>query len=62
MIDLENDIEELAKLLGIDKKEAKKKALEEGVKLLRRLNIYSILNLKQFKDQIWIYKSFPLRF
>jgi predicted HTH domain antitoxin len=35
MIDLENDIEELAKLLGIDKKEAKKKALEEGVKQLK---------------------------
>ena len=35
MIDLESDIEELAKLLGIDKKEAKKKALEEGVKKLK---------------------------
>ena len=34
-MDLEKDIEELAKLLGIDKEEVKKKALEEGLKELK---------------------------
>lgn len=35
MIELEEKIEELAKLLGINKEEAKKKALEEGVRELK---------------------------
>jgi predicted HTH domain antitoxin len=35
MIGLENDIEELAKLLGINKEEAEKRALKEGVKQLK---------------------------
>jgi len=35
MIGLEKDIEELAELLGINKEEAKKKALEEGLKELK---------------------------
>lgn len=35
MIGLDNDIEELAKLLGINKEEAKRKALKEGVKQLK---------------------------
>ena len=35
MISLEKNIEELAKLLGISKDEAQKKALEEGIKDLR---------------------------
>ncbi|MFX1295288.1 MAG: UPF0175 family protein [Promethearchaeota archaeon] len=35
MISLENDIEELAKLLGISKEEAHKRALQEGIKDLR---------------------------
>jgi len=35
MIGLEKDIEELAKLLGINKEEARRKALEEGLKELK---------------------------
>ena len=35
MIKLENDVEELAKLLGISKEEAHKMALQEGIKDLR---------------------------
>lgn len=35
MIGLENEIEELAKLLGISKEEAQKKALQEGIKDLK---------------------------
>ena len=35
MISLENDIEELAKLLGITKEEAHKRALQEGIKDLK---------------------------
>lgn len=35
MIGLEKDIEESAKLLGINKEEARRKALEEGLKELK---------------------------
>jgi hypothetical protein len=35
MIELEEKIEELAKLLGINKEEAKRKALEEGLRELK---------------------------
>jgi len=35
MISLENDIEELAKLLGMSKEETRKRALEEGIKDLK---------------------------
>ena len=35
MIGLEKDIEELAKLLGINKEEARRKALKEGLKELK---------------------------
>jgi len=35
MMSLENDIEELAKLLGMSKEETRKRALEEGIKDLK---------------------------
>ena len=44
MISLEDDIEELAKLLGVTKKEAHKKALQEGIKdlkLKKAIELYS---------------------
>ncbi len=52
MIGLEKDIEELAELLGIDKSEVKKKALEEEVKVLRlkkeiKLYIFNKTSIKQ---------------
>lgn len=52
MIGLEKDIEELAKLLGIDKKEAKRKALEEGLKELKlkkaiELYVFNKISVKQ---------------
>lgn len=52
MIDLEKDIEELAKLLGIDKEEVKKKALEQGLKELKlkkaiELYISNKISIKQ---------------
>lgn len=51
-MDLEKDIEELAKLLGIDKEEVKKKALEEGLKELKlkkaiELYISNKISIKQ---------------
>ena len=52
MIGLEKDIEELAELLGINKEEAKRKALEEGVKELKlkkaiELYISNKISIKQ---------------
>jgi predicted HTH domain antitoxin len=52
MMDLEKDIKELAELLGINKEEAKRKALEEGLKELRlrkaiELYISNKISLKQ---------------
>jgi len=35
MVSVENDIEELAKLLGISKEEAHRRALQEGIRDLR---------------------------
>lgn len=52
MISLEKDIEELAKLLGINKEDAKRKALEEGLKELKlkkaiELYIFNKISVKQ---------------
>ncbi len=52
MIGLEKDIEELAELLGINKEEAKRKALEEGLKELKlkkaiELYISNKISIKQ---------------
>jgi len=52
MIDLEKDIEELAELLGIKKEEAKRKALEEGLKELKlkkaiELYVLNKISIKQ---------------
>ncbi len=52
MISLEKDIEELAKLLGINKEEVKRKALEEGLKELKlkkaiELYIFNKISVKQ---------------
>ena len=52
MIGLEKDIEELAQLLGIDKNEARRKALEEGLKELKlkkaiELYIFNKISVKQ---------------
>ena len=52
MIGLEKDIEELAKLLGINVDEAKRKALEEGLKELKlkkaiELYIFNKIGVKQ---------------
>jgi predicted HTH domain antitoxin len=45
MISLENEIKELAKLLGVSNEEAQKRALKEGIKDLRlkkSIELYSI--------------------
>jgi predicted HTH domain antitoxin len=52
MIGLEKDIEELAKLLGINKEEARRKALEEGLKELKlkkaiELHVLNKISVKQ---------------
>lgn len=52
MIGLEKDIEELAELLGIKKEEAKRKALEEGLKELKlkkaiELYVLNKISIKQ---------------
>ena len=52
IIGLEKDIEELAELLGINKEEAKRKALEEGLKELKlkkaiELYISNKISIKQ---------------
>ena len=52
MIGLEKDIEELAELLGINKEEAKRKALEEGLKELKlkkaiELYVLNKISIKQ---------------
>ncbi len=52
MIGLEKDIEELAELLGINKEEAKRKALEEGLKELKlkkaiELYVLNKISMKQ---------------
>jgi len=52
MIGLEKDIEDLAKLLGINKEEVKRKALEEGLKELKlkkaiELYIFNKISVKQ---------------
>ncbi|HUX99847.1 MAG TPA: UPF0175 family protein [Candidatus Deferrimicrobium sp.] len=52
MISLEEDIEELAKLLGINKETAKRMALEEGIKELKlkkaiELYVFNKISIKQ---------------
>lgn len=47
MISLEKDIEQLAKLLGINKEEAKRMALEEGIKDLKLKKVIELYVLNK---------------